>query len=72
MTTPSDNNPKMPTPPARIAIPDGKGGYIYEELEMFDLRQPKVLPSETGWRSGVTGAPDQTPLKQPTPGGKKS
>jgi len=48
MTTPSDNNPKMPTPPARIAIPDGKGGYIYEELEMFDLRQPKVLPSEAG------------------------
>jgi hypothetical protein len=68
---PTDNNPKKPTPPARIAIPDGKGGFTYENLEMFDLRQPRVLPSEEGWRRGVTDAPDQSNLSQPAPGEKR-
>lgn len=71
MTTPKDNNTKKPTPPARIAIPDGKGGFTYEEVEMIDLRQPRVLPAEDGWRGGIQPVPDEGPLKMPAPHEKK-
>ena len=60
--------------PARIAIPDGKGGYTYEELEVFDLREPRTpgsLPIEVGTRRGVVAAPEQANLKMPAPHEKR-
>ena len=59
--------------PPRIAIPDGKGGYTYEELETFDLRKPRtpgILPIEVGTRRGIVPAPDRDRLVQPAPGEK--
>ncbi len=62
-------------PPAQIAIPDGKGGYTYEELELFDLRQPRtpgVLPVAVGTRRGVIDAPAPANLQsQPAPANKR-
>lgn len=58
----------------RIAIPDGKGGYIYEEAEVFDLRKPRtpgLLPVEVGTRRGVVASPDQADLKMPAPHEKR-
>lgn len=54
-------------PPLRVAIPDGKGGYTYEEAEAFDLRKPRtpgILPIEVGTRRGVIDAPDDASLTQ--------
>ena len=55
-------NPKKPkvagvpvsSPPLRIAVPDGKGGFTYEEAPVFDLR----LASVDGTRRGIVPAPD--------------
>lgn len=68
-----DNRPIPGNFPPRIAIPDGKGGYTYEELETFDLRKPRtpgILPIEVGTRRGVIAAPDRDGLVQPAPGEK--
>lgn len=60
--------------PPRIAIPDGKGGYTYEELETFDLLKPRgasgLLPRVEGTRRGIVSAPDRDELTQPAPGEK--
>ena len=61
-----NEGPSSP-PPLRVAIPDGKGGFTYEEAEVFDLRQPRtpgILPVEVGTRRGVVAAPDDGPLTQ--------
>lgn len=68
-------NPKKPkvtgvpvsSPPLRIAVPDGKGGVIYEEAPVFDLR----LASVDGTRRGIVPAPDPDRLVMRPFGPKK-
>jgi hypothetical protein len=63
------------SPPAKVAIPDGKGGYTYEALEPIDLRQPRtpgILPVEVGTRRHVIDAPDPANLQsKPAPANKR-
>jgi hypothetical protein len=62
-------------PPANIAIPDGKGGYTYEPLELIDLSQPRtpgILPVEVGTRRHIIDAPDPANLQsEPTSANKR-
>jgi hypothetical protein len=72
--TPKDTPISANPSPIRIAIPDGKGGYVYEQAEMFDLRKPRkpgLLPVEVRTRRGAVAAPDQADLKMPAPHEKR-